>query len=133
MEESKNIEVFEYFIKSAEIDYESMIVLFDNKKFAHSLFFGHICIEKLLKALYLQTNNNHPPYIHNLVRLAELSDISLNPTQKLHLTTITAFNINARYDDYKLNFHKKCNYEYTIKWLRIIKDTKLWIEQLLKK
>jgi HEPN domain-containing protein len=132
MEKEKYIEVFEYFIKSAEIDYDSMIVLFDNQKYAHSLFFGHISIEKLLKAAYVHRKNDYPPYIHNLVRLAEKSDISLNPIQKLHLTTITAFNINARYDDYKLNFHKKCTYEYTSKWLQIIKDTKLWIEQLIK-
>jgi hypothetical protein len=48
------------------------------------------------------------PSIHNLLRLAEKAELSLTDDIKKQLVTITAFNINARYDDYKMSFKKKC-------------------------
>jgi len=51
---------------------------------------------------------------------------------KLQLTTITAYNINARYDDYKRSFYKKCTFEYTNKWVEIIKELRLWIKKQIK-
>jgi HEPN domain-containing protein len=81
-----------------------MIVMFDTRRFSWSMFIGHLMIEKLLKALFVKTNNEYPPYIHNLLRLAEKCDIDLNEEQRFFFATVTAFNINARYDDYKMSF-----------------------------
>lgn len=74
-------------------------------------------IEKLPKGLYVMINNDYPPFIHNLLRLAEKSDLKLNEDQKLFLVTVTAFNINARYDDYKMSFQQKCTFEFTSQWI----------------
>jgi len=49
------------------------------------------------------------------------------------LDTISTFNINARYDDYKLAFYKKCDLEYTKKWIKNIKIIRLWIKNTLLK
>lgn len=38
------------------------------------------------------------------------------------LTEISAFNIQARYDDYKLNFYKKANKRFTLKYITITKE-----------
>ncbi len=64
-------------------------------------------IEKLLKALYVKINSDYPPLIHNLLRLAEKCNLDLSDNQRLFFVTVTAFNINARYDDYKMSFQKK--------------------------
>jgi HEPN domain-containing protein len=85
-----------------------MIAMYESKKFNWALFVGHLMIEKLLKALYVKTNNDYPPFIHNLLRLAEKCYLELNEDQRLFLVTVTAFNINARYDDYKMSFQQKC-------------------------
>lgn len=53
-------------------------------------------IEKLLKAYYVKVKSDYPPFIHNLLRLAEKADLELNEEQKEQLATITAFNINDR-------------------------------------
>ena len=50
---------------------------FESKKYNWSLFAGHLIIEKLLKTLYIKTNNNYPPLIHNLLRLADKCHIEL--------------------------------------------------------
>ena len=51
-------------------------------------------------------HNDFPPYLHNLLRLAEKCDLNLDEEQRLFFATVTAFNINARYDDYKMTFQK---------------------------
>ena len=78
--------------------------MFDSKRYSWSLFAGHLMIEKLLKALFVKLNDEFPPFIHNLLRLAEECKLELNDENRLFFVTVTAFNINARYDDYKMSF-----------------------------
>jgi len=47
----------------------------------------------------------------------------------LQLVTITSFNLNARYDDYKMAFYNKCTPEYTADWLNQIQNLRLWIKK----
>src|SRR5690554_7989662 len=84
-----------YWSESSDDDYETMIVMFESKRFQWALFVGHLLIEKLLKALYVKNNNDYPPFIHNLLRLAEKCNLLLADEQKLFFATVTAFNINA--------------------------------------
>lgn len=124
--------IISYWIEGAEDDYDTMLAMYNSKRLSWTLFLGHLVIEKLLKAYFIKVNGDYPPFIHNLLRLAEKSSIELNEEDKMFFTTVTAFNINARYDDYKKSFNKKCTLEYTEYWLEKIKDKKKWIEQLIK-
>jgi len=121
-----------FWLDSSEEDFETMITLFENKRYSWSLFIGHLMIEKLLKSLYVKLKNDYPPYIHNLLRLAEKCNLELNDEKRFILTTVTAFNINARYDDYKLSFQKICTPEFTTIWIEQIKDQRLWIKALIR-
>jgi HEPN domain-containing protein len=123
--------LIKYWSDSSDEDFDTMITMFENKKFNWSLFVGHLMIEKLLKALYVKTNNDYPPFIHNLLRLAEKCDLELTDDQKLFLVTVTAFNINARYDDYKMSFQQKCTAEYTTLWIENLKINRQWIKKLI--
>jgi len=82
--------------------------------------------------LYVKLKNDYPPYIHNLLRLAEKCNLELNDEQRFILTTVTAFNINVRYDDYKLSFQKICTPEFTTIWIEQLKDQRLWIKTLIR-
>ena len=123
--------LIDFWLKSSDGDFDTMIVLFENKKYNWSLFVGHLLIEKLLKALYVKTKNDYPPLIHNLLRLAEKCDLYITEEQKLFLITITAFNINTRYDDYKMSFQQVCTPEYSKFWIEEIKNRRLWIKKLI--
>ena len=105
--------------------------LFEKKDYHWSLFIGHLVIEKLLKAYYVQKFGGHPSRIHNLLRLAEKSDLALSEAQKDFLTTVTAFNLRARYDDYKMEFYKTCTREFTLEWINEIKGFRKWIKNKL--
>lgn len=96
------------------------------------MFVGHLMIEKLLKALYVKTNNDYPPFIHNLLRLAEKCNLDLTEEQSFFFATVTAFNINTRYDDYKMSFQKTCTPEFSAIWMTKLKNQRLWIKELIE-
>jgi len=124
--------LIEYWIAGSDDDYETMIAMFDSKRFSWSLFIGHLMIEKLLKAYYVKVKSDYPPFIHNLLRLAEKAELSLTDDIKMQLVTITAFNINARYDDYKMSFKKQCTTEFTKEWIKNLKELRQWIKILIQ-
>lgn len=88
-------------------------------------------IEKLLKAYYVKIKSDYPPFIHNLLRLAEKNNLELTDEQKEQLVTVTAFNINARYDDYKMSFKNQCTPEFTMEWINKLKKMRPWIKTLI--
>lgn len=67
-----------YWLKSSKNDWQVAGHLFENKDYSYALFFGHLTIEKIIKALYVDRIENIPPFTHNLKQLAQ--KISLNLT-----------------------------------------------------
>ncbi len=128
-----NIDLMNYWIESSDEDYNVMYVLYQNNKNNYSLFFGHLVIEKLLKALYAKKNKNSPyaPKSHDLLYLAEKVNLELNERQEDLLDIITRFNMNARYDDYKKEFYKRCTNEYTLEQIKNIEGVRKWLKELL--
>ncbi|MGD9994947.1 MAG: HEPN domain-containing protein [Salinivirgaceae bacterium] len=124
--------LIKYWSDSSDEDFDTMITMYESKKFNWALFVGHLMIEKLLKALYVKINNDYPPFIHNLLRLAEKCDLELTDDQRLFLVTVTAFNINTRYDDYKMSFQQKCTPEFTTTWIENLKINRQWIKKLIQ-
>lgn len=126
-------EVIAFWIESSDKDYQTMAHLFNSGDLMWSLFIGHLVIEKLLKAYYIRVKDENYPMVHNLLRIAEKAGLSLNEDQQIFYSTVTGFNINARYDDYKQSFYKKCTREYTSLWVEKISKERTWIRsQLLK-
>ena len=124
-------EIIKYWIKSSENDYKTMDYLFRGRNYPWSLFVGHIVVEKLLKAYYTKNIDTHTPYIHDLLRIADKAKLELSEEQKNFLDTLTSFNIKARYDDYKLKFHKMCTKNFTITYIGKIRKFRIWIKKLL--
>ncbi len=127
----KKEELILYWIDSSDRDFLAMIHLYEKGDYSWALFVGHLVVEKLLKAWYVQNFSNTPPFIHDLVRLAEKGGLTLDEDQKDMLDTISTFNLRARYDDYKMEFHRKCTREFTAKWLDQIKEVREWTKNKL--
>jgi HEPN domain-containing protein len=83
--------IIKYWIESSDDDFDTMIAMFDSRRFSWSMFIGHLMIEKLLKALFVKTNSEYPPYIHNLLRLAEKCGLDLNEEQRLFFCNCNSF------------------------------------------
>lgn len=109
--------IVNYWLKTAEHDYDVMITLFENRRYDYSLFFGHIVLEKILKAIVVNNTNEHAPYTHDLARLAEIAKMDLEEKDIDLLNRVNDFNLSTRYPDYKLQFYKKCTREYAKKYI----------------
>lgn len=123
--------IIEYWVTASKQDFETAEILFENEKYHHALFFCHLSIEKILKAIIVKTTQEAPPLLHDLVRLAERTGIKLSAKQKIELAEISTFNIEARYDDYKLSFYKKANKRFASKYLNKTRKILKWLNKYL--
>ncbi len=105
--------------------------LFEKGDYSYALFFAHLAVEKILKALYITRKNQHAPHIHNLQRLAELSGIELGEAKRDALMKITAFNLESRYPDEKRSFRNKCAEEFTRREIEETEGIFQWIKAMI--
>jgi len=131
---SKNVKaLIKYWQLSAEHDYITMRGLFGIKRYSDCLFFGHIILEKILKALVVQNTKQPARYSHNLIVLSEDAGLSFSEQDLKLLDSINRFNIRSRYPDVKFNFYKICTKKYSQEYLdKIIKLYKLLCQKLEK-
>ena len=127
--DSKKERKIDYWLKSAEDDWLVSQHLFKNGDYSYSLFFGHLTIEKTLKAIYVDRLNDTPPFTHRLVYLAEKASLDLSDNRMKLLETITDFNLEARYPDEKFSFKKRCTKEFTAKYLKKSGALKTWLNK----
>ncbi len=134
MKEKINIEkVIKYWIESSEQNFETAEFLFKGKRYSDSLFFCHLMIEKILKALVVKETKTHAPYIHELDTLAQKAVLKLSREQMKQLEIINTFNIRTRYDIAKQQFYKQCTKNYTTKYFDIAKELYLWLQKQFPK
>lgn len=120
-----------YWVESSDKDFKTMEDLFQTNNNSWALFMGHLVIEKLLKGLYVKEKLEFPPLIHDLRRIYEKSGQELNIERQEIFDSISRFNINARYDDYKESFYKLCTDDFTKEWIEKIKECRIWIKTKL--
>lgn len=124
----------DYWTKSAAENMRDMRAAIKSKRRTNALFCGHLAIEKMLKGL-CAAKDVRVYAEHKLLVLADNAGIAaqLSVIQKTELATITGFNIQARYDDYKRRFSALCTPEYTNEWSgkisRWYKDLRILVEE----
>ena len=126
-----NMELMNYWIESADEDYDTMLYMKAGKKNTWCLFMGHLVIEKILKGLYAKNNPNNPiaPKIHNLILLSQKANLEVPQEIREKIQTINTFNISARYDDYKKSFDEKCTDDYTKEQVKNIEEVRKWLKK----
>ena len=113
--------------ESAKEDYEAAVLIWKSKRSDWGLFLGQLALEKLLKGLVLKKTKIAPPYTHNLVILYRKMGWEVNLEILDDLTTISKFNIEARYPEIKQELYRKATKEYAKKWMDKIAEYRKWI------
>lgn len=127
-EEIINIDsIINHWREASDQNYATMQNLLNTKEYSWSLFLGHLVIEKLIKALYVKKLKTHPVFSHDLLRLVKKIEIELPDNYDEWLDTITTFNLNARYDDFKQSFYKLCTKEFSNEWISKIETLRKWL------
>ena len=96
------------------------------------LFVGQLAIEKILKAIVVQTTKGYAPRIHDLVKLAELTNISFSQEQKEFLFLAAEFNMETRYPEDLGKIYKRATKEFSESNFIIIKELFIWLKSHLK-
>lgn len=123
--------LIDYWVKSSALDFEAAEDLFISGKYAHALFFGHLSVEKMLKALYINIVEDYPPRTHNLLMLLRKINIDLPDKMLNDLILINTFNIETRYPDEKFQFYELCDKKFTLQNINSIKEVLKWLNRML--
>ena len=121
-------EQINYWLVSADHDLATAESMFEKKHFDWCLFIGHLVLEKALKARYVQDNQEIPPRIHDLLKLAKNSTLKLSIEQEKFLMYVNNFNMEARYPDEKLEFYKICDQHFANENFIKIKEMYQWLK-----
>ena len=118
----------DYWKKGSLSDIETADILIDKKKYREGLFFCHLSIEKMLKALYVKTKNDIPPKTHNLFQLSESIDLKTDENNSEFFGILMNYQLEGRYPDYNPQIP---DVEKTKKYLSKTKDTHQWLIKML--
>ena len=102
-----------YWFDSAEYDLDTGKSLLESKRFPYALFFAHLALEKILKAIVVKTTQEHAPFTHSLTFLASQAKIEVQESILDKLAEYTEFHLESRYPDEKKDFYKRCTEEFT--------------------
>lgn len=90
----------DYWRQGAGEDWEVAVTLVRDGKSRHGLFFAHLALEKMLKALVCRHTGDVAPRIHNLTRLSELAGLRPDARQADALADMNQFNAEGRYPEF---------------------------------
>lgn len=112
----------------AEDDWAAVDTLLNGKKYLQSLFFAHLVIEKVCKALWIKHNKeNVPPRTHNLIHLLSKTPIELNDEQSELMLNLNRFQLEGRYPDYLTKMRNICDESFTNKMIGEANELRLWL------
>lgn len=92
----------------------------------------HLYLEKLLKALVVQSTGEHAPRSHNLMLLAERAGLTVSEHRRDILVRVTGYNIEARYPEEHPSARRRYTQAYTETELHIIQRMGAWLKSELK-
>jgi len=122
----------QYWKEGAAYDLETGKSLLESRRFPYALFFGHLALEKILKALMVNTTKDHAPFTHSLTFLASNIKIEIPESIIDKLAEYMEFHIESRYPDEKRDFYRRCTPEFAREKFAEIEEVYQWLIQKLQ-
>jgi len=128
-----NEQHIQFLIRQADEDFGATEALYQSGYFGQSLFWAHLTLEKLCKALWIFKNENEKyPYVHNLLRLLKECNTVLSEDQILFYAEMNQFQAAGRYGDYLKKLEESITPDVCINLLIEVKKQMLWIKQQMQ-
>jgi len=117
-----------YWQRQAVDDWETVDVLYKGRKQLQSLFWLHLSIEKLCKALWVSKNEgNVPPRTHNLNRLLAEINVDTPDDYAVLLTELNRFQLEGRYPDYVSDIRRTVTNALVEEYIERVNPLKAWL------
>lgn len=125
----------DYWIDIAGYDLDTAGAMLKTGRYLYVGFMCHQVAEKSLKAYYWHSVHSEPPYTHNLLLLAEQSNLGqyLNEEMRRLINRLMPLNIQARYPQDREELLKVLTEDVCNGLVRETEELFEWIKQLLKK
>ena len=107
--------------KSAKRNFTDANDFFKSKHFDWCLFVWGLALEKVVKAKIVEVGEE-VPLIHNLVTLCKIAKIELSEKDKINLSEINTYSVEARYEETKSALYYKATKGYTEEWSKICNE-----------
>lgn len=131
MELSVKDKRIKYWLSQAKEDFKTARIMLFTRRWKYSIFMCQQSIEKFLKAIYMTKNENFPPRIHNLFRLAELIDKKLFPDEFLEFfSELSLFYLSSRYPEDINKMEEINNKEAARKIFKKTEDVFKWLSKI---
>jgi HEPN domain-containing protein len=118
----------EYWLKTAEEDFEVGRHLIEVNKTRHGLFFINLALEKMLKAFVCKNLKKTPPKIHNLMDLYRMTGLEADIKRQDALEVLNRFCLEGRYpEQWPVTPDKKEAQRY----LKMAEQLKKWLKKQL--
>jgi len=125
-----NEQHIQFLIKQADEDIGATEALLKAGYYGQTLFWAHLTLEKLCKALWVFKNGSENyPYVHNLLRLLKECNVELTDEQKLFYAEMNQFQAAGRYGDYLQKLESTVTSDVCEKLMLEVKNQILWIKQ----
>jgi HEPN domain-containing protein len=90
----------EYWCNTAENDIETASILIKSGKYIEGMFFCHLSIEKIVKALVVKQTENIPVRSHDLFYLSEIAKIEIAEEQSNFMQILMKYQLEGRYPEF---------------------------------
>jgi len=118
----------DYWKQGAIYDLETAKILLERSRLLHALFFCHLTIEKILKAIVVKVTLDIAPRSHNLVYLSEKANLEFSDDDNVFIGILMKYQLQGRYPDYNPVVPSKV---ITTKYLNKTEQLLSWLQQML--
>jgi HEPN domain-containing protein len=118
----------EYWLNGANDALDTAKILIERGRMLHGLFFCHLVIEKAIKAHVVKQSSELAPRSHNLINLAEITNLSFNEDDEIFLGILMKYQLQGRYPDYNPAIPEKLT---VLNYLEKTEKLLLWLKEKL--
>jgi len=124
-----------YWLDMSGYDLDTAKAMLNTGRYLYVGFMCHQVVEKSLKAYYWHSNNDEPPFTHNLLLLVEQSNLKQYMSEDMSrlINRLMPLNIQARYPQDREELLKVLTEQVCNDLLKQTEEFFIWIRQLLKK
>jgi HEPN domain-containing protein len=133
-EKSKFQKILDMWEKNAFNDLKASKILVKNNQLLLSMFHLQQAVEKYIKMYFIIVKNEQPPFVHHLMRLAELSGLTskMGEAHKDLMNELNGFYIHSRYPNVLVDLESKLDIKSVSDFIVNVEVFLEWLKQEMK-
>lgn len=116
-------------IETSQYDLETAKHMFQTGRYLYVIYMCHLSLEKMLKAVVAEAQEELPPKTHNLYHLVKLIDLEIEEPFKKLFADLNAASLPVRYPEDLQKLIAQYNKEIAESYLEQTEDCLTWLKR----